>query len=175
MLLLFYTQLTLVQAQLIRYSLTIIGVPMRSVIRTTLACIGVVAVVLLTACSSPPPEVAFTLKVELHYANPACDQDPHCWLPTQLQPSLVSGESVSLFNKWPAKGDSVEVICETTGQSIRDYTGQTSHKWFGILVPTDKVVDSNTRAKKLEGGRLAYVSAAWLAHAKSHAPPCPAD
>ncbi len=148
---------------------------MRFVLRTTLVCICAAVVVFLAACSSQPPEVAFTLKVELNYANVACDQDPHCWLPTQFQPSLVSGESVSLFHKWPAKGDTVGVICETTGQSIRDYTGRTSDKWFGILVPTDKVVDNNTRARKVEDGRLAYVSAVWLAHAKAHASPCPAS
>ena len=141
-----------------------------SVIRATVACVAVV--VLLSACSESKPEVAFNLKVTLRYASPACDQDPHCWLPTQLKPKLVSGESVSLFNKWPEKSDTVGVVCQTTGQRINDYTGRASNKWFGILVPSNKVASTPTQAKSIKGGYLGYVSAVWLASTTATAPRC---
>jgi hypothetical protein len=140
-----------------------------SVIRATVACVAVVF--LLSACSESNPEAAFNLKVELKYANPACDRDPHCWLPTQFHSQLASGESVSL-NTWPAKGDTVRVVCQTTGQSIRDYTGRASDKWFGIVVPADKLASSPTKAKPIKGGYLGYVSAVWMASTTNSAPKC---
>jgi len=141
------------------------------VIGVAAACM--VSALLLSSCSqSTPKETTFNLKVELKHASPACDQDPHCWLPTQAKPKLVSGESVSLYNKWPERGDSVHVICQTTGQHIKDYTDRASNKWYGILVPTNEFNSTTTDALSIKGGRLAYVSAVWLADTNKTAPAC---
>jgi hypothetical protein len=143
---------------------------MRSVIRVGLTCF--VLATTLTACSTSTTKAEFKTTVELKKASPDCDVDPRCWLPTQFQPSLVKGESVSLFNEWPAKGDQVKVICETTGEKLVDYTGRGSRKWYGILIPTDKVSATNTKAHPVKGGYLGYVSALWLANKQSSAPAC---
>jgi hypothetical protein len=127
-------------------------------------------VIALTACGEST--TGFQTTVELANAGPDCDADPQCWLPTQFQASLTSGESVSLFNQWPTKGDEVTVICETTGEKLVDYIGHKSDKWYGILVPTDKLSDADTEAHPVEGGYLGYVSALWLAEKQATAPAC---
>lgn len=140
------------------------------------------AAVLLTACSENtapiPVTIAFELPVTLEYAGADCDVDDDCWLPTQFQPHLVDDQSVSLFGQWPAKGDVVGIICQTTGQLIQDYNGKNTDKWYGILVPTDKLVteppaaQTDAKALRVEGGAIGYVSALWLADTDATAPPC---
>ena len=125
---------------------------------------------LFCACSATPVE--FETTVELKKAGADCDLDPNCWLPTQFQPSLVAGESVSLFNKWPLKGDTVKVVCETTGETLQDSNYKQSDRWFGILVPEEKLDSADTKATRIEGGYLGYVSALWLADKGTTAPDC---
>lgn len=141
---------------------------MHSAFRTAIAV--VVIAPLLSACSAQPTE--FETEVELKNAGTDCDLDPKCWLPTQFQPSLVAGESVSLFNQWPLKGDPVKVVCETSGETLQDSTGKRSNRWFGILVPEEKIDSANTKATRIEGGYLGYVSALWLTDKETTAPNC---
>lgn len=140
---------------------------MRS-IKVGFSCL--VLAITLSACSGSPTE--FQTTVELADAGPDCDADPKCWLPTQFQPSLVGGESVSLFNEWPTKGDEVTVICETTGEQLVDYAGRESDKWYGILVPDDKLSETGSKAHPAKDGYLGYVSALWLAKKDTTAPEC---
>ncbi|MDB5181114.1 MAG: hypothetical protein JWO54_877 [Candidatus Saccharibacteria bacterium] len=126
-------------------------------------------VLLLAGCAAAKAE--FQTTVTLENAGTDCDQDPNCWLPTQYGPKLVSGQSVSAFNEWPQKGDRVQVLCETTGERLSDAYGKTSNQWYGILVPSDKVVE-DIQVKEVEGGYLGYVSALWLADKDATAPAC---
>lgn len=140
---------------------------MYSAVKLTVA--GLATVALLSACSATPAE--FETTVELKNASADCDLDPNCWLPTQFDAYLVGGQSVSLFDEWPSKGDTVKVVCEAVGEKLVDSTGKASTRWFGILVPTDKV-NTDVPAKKIEGGYLGYVSALWLADKQATAPEC---
>ncbi len=100
-----------------------------------------------------------------------------CWLPTQFQPALVKGETVSLRDKWPMDGMTVRVVCETTGESYSDQTGQSTNAWYGIEVPTDKLepLKPGTGPKALpkDDGWIGYVGAAWIKGGSSkQAPAC---
>jgi len=141
---------------------------MRISLKAAAVCMATAA--LLTACSATESE--FETTVELKNAGTDCDQDPDCWLPTQFQPSLVSGQSVSLPNEWPLKGDDVKVICETKGETLVDSRQRKSDRWFGILVPTDKLNPVSAAAEAIDDGYLGYVSALWLTDKKISAPAC---
>ncbi len=154
---------------------------MHSFVRS--AVVLAAAAVLLTGCSGNPAPVptavAFELPVTLVKAGTDCDDDDQCWLPVQFAPHLVDGQSVSLFGEWPLKNkDTVAVICEISGQWIQNYDGEGTDKWYGILVPNDKIVTDpppaqlGAKAKKIDGGVIGYVSAQWLAATDATAPPC---
>lgn len=120
--------------------------------RTAVAAVVVVG--LVTGCSSsggggrnaastsPTPSntvaAPFDATVSLSDFSATC-REVACWLPTQWEPKLVKGETVSLRDKWPMDGMPVRVVCETTGETYRDQTGQDTDAWYGILVPSDKL------------------------------------
>ncbi len=132
---------------------------LRGIAATMLVCIP------LSGCSGTngPGNATVVLKD----FDPACDADPDCWLPTQYMPKLVSGQTVSLWDEWPAKGDRITVLCQTTGQSFTDGNGYVYNTWYRILVPSDKAVPEThdgqgPEAEPIDGGFAAYVGAKWL-------------
>lgn len=147
--------------------------------RTAVAAVVVVG--LVTGCSSsggggrnaastsPTPSntvaAPFDATVSLSDFSATC-REVACWLPTQWEPKLVKGETVSLRDKWPMDGMSVRVVCETTGETYRDQTGQDTDAWYGILVPSDKLqpLSPGTGPKALpkSDGYVGYVGAAWI-------------
>lgn len=125
-----------------------------------------------TPSPKSPSTAEFDTKVSLGDLGAAC-QTACDWLPTQIGPSLVKGESVSLTEQWPKNGDAVHVVCQTTGESFRDELGVSTDKWYGIVVPPDKVnPGAEKKVKRLASGYLAYVGAAWLTDTDKVAPRC---
>lgn len=121
-----------------------------------------------TSANSTPSSVAtapFDATVSLSDFSATC-REAVCWLPTQWAPKLVPGETVSLRNKWPMDGMTIRVVCETTGETYRDQTGQETDAWYGIVVPSDKLepLKPGTGPKALPKGDgwIGYVGAAWI-------------
>ena len=118
-----------------------------------------------STAASRPAVKPFEAKVSLGDFSPTC-REVVCWLPTQWEPKLVKGETVSLRDKWPMDGMTVQVLCETNGEIYRDQAGQETDAWYGVLVPTDKLepLKPGTGPKSLpvDGGYIGYVGAAWV-------------
>jgi hypothetical protein len=99
-----------------------------------------------------------------------------CWLPTQFEPRLVKGETVSLRDKWPMDGMAVRVVCATTGETYNDQTGQSTNAWYGIAVPADKLEPgASIHARKApdDNGWIGFVGVAWInGGAGKQAPAC---
>lgn len=142
---------------------------MHSLKGSAIACAA--ALGLLTGCSGSPSAEPFEATVELDGASLECDQDDSCWLPTQYGPSLVPGASVSVPS-WPHKGQVVTVICETTGQSLSNMSGERSDTWYGIAIPTEHLASLGESVDKIDGQSVGYVGALWLADTESVAPTC---
>lgn len=122
-----------------------------------------------TASTSPTTSVSivtsFEGMVSLKNFSTLCSEQK-CWLPTQFEPKLVEGETVSLRDQWPMDGMKVEVVCQTIGQTYRDQTGQSRDDWYGINVPVDKLEPlkpgSSPKTLPKSDGRIGYVGAAWI-------------
>ena len=138
-----------------------------------------------SACSSadsppttpaPPPlekvTVVFQAKVKL--------ESPLTWTPTHFAPVLVDHQSISPVEKWPLKGDLVDVICrEDHGDQVFDPSAKKLVTiWYRIRVPKDKVdpqVLDNTgpKAREIEGGYNAFIEGFYLEVPKGkEAPAC---
>ncbi len=130
-----------------------------------------------TSTTSVTPTTApFEGTVFLKDFSALCSEG-QCWLPTQWTPKLVAGETVSLRDQWPMDGMQVEVVCQTTGESYRDQTGQSRDDWYGIKVPNDKLEPlspgNGPKALPKDDGWIGYVGAAWIKHGTDkRAPAC---
>jgi hypothetical protein len=115
--------------------------------------------------SSSTVTAPFDATVSLSDFSATC-REVVCWLPTQWEPKLIKGETVSLRDKWPMDGMTVRVVCETTGETYRDQTGHDTDAWYGILVPSDKleplVHGVGPKALPKSDGYVGYVGAAWI-------------
>jgi hypothetical protein len=99
------------------------------------------------------------------------EPEEHCWLPTQHDPVIRVGETITLRDEWPRQDDGVEVACTSFGEEYRDGDGRTRVDWFGLLVPKDKI-DSNPvppnspnlgrMPTSINGQLLVFVQAAWI-------------
>ena len=119
----------------------------------------------------------FDTTVSINNFSPEC-MKVKCWLPTQFEPRLVKGQSVSLFNTWPMDGDTVHVLCETVGGTFRDTDGNNVNEWYGIFIPSEMAVMKDhpnlkdAYAKPVEGGFVGYVGKPWLTDVGAIAPQC---
>jgi len=122
-----------------------------------------------------PSSNSFKGTVNLRDYGSDCDSpDEFCWLPTQFDPVIVSGQTVSERetipgrngNGWPKQDDMIDVLCKTTGQEYQDVNRVKHTDWYGVGVPNDKLEPNpgtNKKPLKLDQGYLAYVQAAWVA------------
>jgi hypothetical protein len=133
-----------------------------------------------TRTVAPTPEKTlppFKALVDLKGFGATCDEPDtnpkeRCWLPTQFEPKLRAGETVTLRDKWPLHGHSVDVVCEVLqGEEYSDGKGNLHYEWYGILVPKGKAEPnpvprtSTNRGRmptSIDGKYLVFVPASWL-------------
>jgi hypothetical protein len=104
--------------------------------------------------------------------EPETKPEERCWLPTQFDPQIRPGETVTLRNAWPMHGDTVEVACEVAqGEAYNDGQGKSHRRWFGLLAPKDKADPApvpgtspnlGRMPTSIDGKFLVFVQASWV-------------
>lgn len=137
--------------------------------------IAVLAVLTFTSWLGGSTDQEATVNLKGYGAN--CDEpetkpEEKCWLPTQFDPQIRAGETVTLRSAWPMHGDAVEVACEVAdGEVYSDGQGQSHRRWFGLLVPKDKADPTPVPgtspnlgrvATSINGKFLVFVQASWV-------------